>query len=138
MKDELEVIFQKLDDFLASDKRNAWLETKHIKFYVRRSYRAYVEYPLNKMQRRNRVATQNCLDIPSVEFHPDFQGKGIFSKFVKRVREVSPYKWIMIENIGHEHLLKYVHKHGWIRDRSCLDETYYTTKEEVTDEKSAA
>lgn len=105
---ELLEIFMQLDVFLEQvELRNLHLRTKHIEVYVRRSVRAFTG-ELDSM-----LSGRNCLDIGDINVHPDYQGHGVFRRFIEYATQVSPYRFLLIECVLNDIIVGYAERHGW-------------------------
>ena len=93
-----------LDRFVESTFRNAWIQEKNIRIYVRRSQRFIDDKAIP------------CLDIGSVEVDENKWGQGIFTKFLNRFEaEAKKLKRaVFIESVINERLLAHLkNKRGY-------------------------
>lgn len=101
-----------LQAFLADERiRNIWIVEKHISVYVRRGVH-YINEELKK-----------CFDIANIEVDEDYQGKGIFTKFLGRVEQAAKERNLVvyIENILEPRLVGFFERRGYARDPRAID-----------------
>lgn len=90
----------KLNKFLASSHRNRWLESEHLKVYVRRS------------QRLVNGQAYKALDIATIDAEPT--GQGIGTRFITAAHELNPFPVTFVENSLHEGLTRWLARNGWL------------------------
>lgn len=95
--------------FLASDMRNAWMYGKGFEIYFRNSKR-FLRY-----KGRDNTQYLHILDIATINVYPKFQNKGMFTEFLKQVRENLPLDGIMIENALTPYFADSLRKLEWDR-----------------------
>ena len=103
-----------LDAFLASKDRNAWIDEKHMKVYVRRSMRLIG------------TDTVPCLDLATVEVDEDKRGGGVLTLFIKRFeREAKTRRrGVYVESILEPRLIPFLTKKGYaIVPHTSMDST---------------
>jgi len=104
-----------LNEFLESTDRNAWIKEKHMKVYVRKSYRHLDVKTLT---------TTPCLDIATVEVDEDKRGSGILTLFIKRFeREAKKLaRCVYVESILEPRLIPFLIKNGYaFVPNTCMD-----------------
>ena len=82
--------------------RNAWLESKDLRVYVRKSRRLLNTYALH-----------DCLDIATLEITESKQRKGLGSGFIRQAPELNPYEYTYLENVLNPGFLKHLTNAGW-------------------------
>jgi hypothetical protein len=101
-----------LDAFLVSKDRNAWIDEKYMKVYVRRSMRLIGP------------DTVPCLDLATVEVDEDKRGGGVLTLFIKRFeREAKKLnRAVYVESILEPRLIPFLIKNGYaFVPMTCMD-----------------
>lgn len=107
----MEKIHQKLITFCKQEyPRNAWLEIKGIKVYLRHSQRLIDEQMVP------------MLDIGSIEINPP--GKGTFKRLLQLIIQVCPHSYIFVENVHNKRFAEYFLKNGW-KPSPCYPLCFY-------------
>ena len=91
-----------LEKFLSSKNRNAWIYSKDMKIYVRKS-----RYLINK-------EFIDFIDLASIEVYE--KNKGHFTSFIKSLLIEYPYKNIYVQNIMNPALEHILNKLGFLVD----------------------
>jgi hypothetical protein len=98
-------LLSKLMEFLGTDGlRNAWIENKVMKAYVRKSKRLINDQELS-----------DCLDLATMEIDEKHQGKGLGSDFIRLAHEANPYEFTFLENVLNERFCVHLIGLGWAR-----------------------
>lgn len=101
-----------LNDFLTGTDRNAWIDERHMKVYVRKSTRIIG------------TAAGFFLDLASVEVDEDKRGGGVLTLFIKRFeREAKRLnRGVFVESILEPRLIPFLTKNGYaFVPHTCMD-----------------
>ena len=92
-----------LSEFISSKLRNAWIEERNIKVYVRKSIRLFGK------------EMYQCLDLATAEVDEDKKGRGIFTKFLKQFDQEAKKlnRAVFLESILEPRLLEFFLKNGY-------------------------
>ena len=115
-------IITQLEAFLHNPSlRNAWIETRCIKLYVRKGVHAITP-------KKGSVTENTCLDVANIEFNKPIQGKGYFSELIEKIEGINPYCYTFIENTLNPLVKKYCLRHGYTELKHVPDCFYKITE----------
>ena len=91
---DVDNILEQISYFLESTQRNAWVENKGIKIYIRKSKRNF------------KGQMYDFFDFATIEVKKP--GQGLFTQILKRFEEIYPDKNIFIESVLTERFADYI------------------------------
>jgi hypothetical protein len=100
MKDK--TLLKLIDYFIDNHVKNTWIETKHIKVYLRHGY-----HNLGGV-------IYNTIDVANVSIPEKYQGQGYFKGMILHLESFK--KTIYVESILDKNLLKNLLKNGYTTD----------------------
>lgn len=94
-----------LEKFFYSKLPNGWVKEGNLAAYLRKS--------IHHTHPRRQYA---FLDIASVEVHPSYQGRGLFTRFLKRCEAIARihHRGVYVENILNPKLAAFVYRQGYL------------------------
>lgn len=90
--------------FILTKARNAWLENKYMRVYVRRSRRMIDS------------VIEETFDVANISVYPKYQKQGYFKSFMQYIETLG--LTIYVESLSNSELTEMLLKHGYILDSS--------------------
>jgi N-acetylglutamate synthase-like GNAT family acetyltransferase len=108
-----------LRDFMASERRNAWLlsDDGNVEVYFRKAFRAVEGVPID-----------NVLDVANIVVKFSQRGKGLFTSVVNDIEVIAKdngYMGIFVESVIEPRLIDFFEKRGYRRVSSLYNENFY-------------
>lgn len=93
-----------------------WIETAAMHVYLRLSYRFLQG---NALQ---------CLDIATIEIHPNFRKQGLFSTFLTAAHDLHRYPVTYLEQVSNPVIVAWCQRSGWHQERDGSSLAFFLIK----------